>query len=71
MARLGGKGAMTQPGKPGREPRVHELLSDEIARLMMRADRVERHEIEALVSRVKAPRVEPRAVQPRKTETVP
>lgn len=63
---------MTQPRKPGSEPRVHELLSDEIARLMMRADRVERHEVEALVSRVKAPRIErpPRAAQPRKTETV-
>ena len=64
---------MTQPRKPGSEPRVHELLDDEIARLVMRADRVERHEIEALVSRVKPPRVErlPRALQPRKTETVP
>lgn len=64
---------MTQPRKPGSEPRVHELLGDEIARLMMRADRVERHEIEALVSRVKAPRIErlPRSAQSRKTETVP
>ncbi len=49
---------MTQPGKPGSEPGVHELLDDEIARLVMRADRVERHEIEALVGRVKPPRVE-------------
>ena len=64
---------MTQPRKPGSEPRVHELLSDEIARLMMRADRVERHEVEALVTRVKAPRAGrlPGAVHPRKTETVP
>jgi hypothetical protein len=63
---------MTQPRKPGREPRLHELLSDEIGRLVMRADRVERHEIEALVSRVKAPRSErvPRAMQSRKTERV-
>ena len=64
---------MTRPRKAGREPGVHELLSDEIGRLVMRADRVERHEIEALVSRVKAPLPErvPRAVQSRKTETVP
>ena len=62
---------MTQPRKPGREPGVHELLDDEIGRLVMRADRVERHEIEALVSRVRAPRLERRAAQPRKTEMVP
>jgi hypothetical protein len=63
---------MTQPRKLVPEPGVQELLSDEIGRLVMRADRVKRHEVEALVMRVKAPRTErtPRALQPRKTETV-
>jgi hypothetical protein len=60
---------MRQPKKPIPEPDVQELLSDEIGRLVMRADRVERHEVEALVMRVKAPRTE-RALQPRKTEIV-
>ena len=63
---------MTRPRKAGREPGVHELLSDEIGRLVMRADRVERHEIEALVTRVKAPKAERAALPPqsRKTERV-
>lgn len=63
---------MTQPRKPVPEPGVRELLSDEIGRLVMRADHVERREVEALVTRVKAPRVgrAPSALQPRKTETV-
>jgi len=62
---------MAQPRKPVREPGVQELLSDEIGRLVMRADRVERHDVEALVTRVKAPREEraARATQSRKVET--
>ena len=60
---------MTNPRKLVPEPGVQELLSDEIGRLVMRADRVKRHEVEALVMRVKAPRTE-RAPQPRKAETV-
>ncbi len=62
---------MTQPRKPAREPGMQELLSDEIGRLVMRADHVERREVEALVSRVNSPRVQraPRAVPSRKTET--
>ena len=51
------------------EPGMQELLSDEIGRLVMRADGVERHEVEALVMRVRPPRTE-RAPEPRKTETV-
>jgi hypothetical protein len=50
--------AMTQPRKPVREADVQELLSDEIGRLVMRADRVERHDVEALLHRVKTPRRE-------------
>lgn len=63
---------MTQPRKPVREPRVQELLSDEIGRLVMHADRVERHEVEALVTRVAAPKVgrAPHRAQPHKTEVV-
>lgn len=49
------------------EPGMQELLSDEIGRLVMRADGVERHEVEALVMRVRPPRTELAA---RKTETV-
>ena len=57
--------------RPVPEARVHELLDDEIGRLVMRADRVERHEVEAVVSRVKTgPRDRGTcAAQPRK-ETV-
>ena len=64
---------MTQPRKPFPEPRVHELLNDEISRLVMRADGVARHEVEALVTRVRAPRAEraTRAPQSRKTERAP
>jgi hypothetical protein len=63
---------MTQPRKLVPEPGVQELLSDEIGRLVMRADRVKRHEVEALVMRVKAPRTErtSRVPQPGKAETV-
>ena len=63
---------MTRPRKLVAEPGVQELLSDEIGRLVMRADRVKRHEVEALVMRVKAPKTEctPRAPQRRKVETV-
>ena len=60
---------MIHPRKPVPEPRIHDLLSDEIGRLVMRADRVERHEVEALVMRIKAPRTE-WALQPCKAETV-
>jgi hypothetical protein len=60
---------MRHPKKPVPEPGVQELLSDEIGRLVMRADGVARHEVEALVMRVRAPRME-RAPEPRKTETV-
>lgn len=64
---------MTQPRKPVREPGVQELLSDEIGRLVMRADGVERHHVEALVHRVKTPRREraPTAGHVRKRELVP
>jgi len=60
---------MRHPKKPVPEPGVQELLSDEIGRLVMRADGVERHEVEALVMRVRPPMVE-RAPEDRKTETV-
>ena len=62
---------MTQPRKPVPEPGMHELLNDEIGRLVMRADRVARHEVEALVSRVKAPKSGPmpKPAPTRKTET--
>ena len=52
---------------------MQELLGDEIGRLVMRADHVERHEVEALVMRVKAPRagLASRTLGPHKTETVP
>jgi hypothetical protein len=45
---------MTRPRKFAVEPDLRELLSEEIARLLMRADRVERHEVEALVAWVKS-----------------
>jgi hypothetical protein len=50
---------------------MHELLDDEIGRLVMRADHVARREVEALVSRVKAPKVQPAppSGSPGKTET--
>jgi len=51
---------------------MQELLNDEIGRLVMRADRVERHEVEALVTRVNAPKDEraPRRAQSRKMGVV-
>jgi len=63
---------MTQPRRPGREAGMQELLSDEIGRLVMRADRIMRHEVEAVVSRVKGPNtVPPSHTRPsRKTETM-
>jgi hypothetical protein len=60
---------MSQPKKPVPEPGLHELLNDEIGRLVMRADGVARHDVEALVTRVKPARAE-RTSQPRKTEKV-
>ena len=70
LVRCGEGGSpMAHPRKPVPEPRMQELLSDEIGRLVMRADRVERHEVEALVMRIKAPGTE-RVLQPRKVETV-
>jgi len=64
---------MTQPRKPVREPDVQELLGDEIGRLVMRADRVERHQVEALVHRVKVtgPDCAPATRHARKKELVP
>lgn len=47
---------MTQSRKPVPEAGIHDLLDDEIGRLMMRADRIERHEVEAVVKRVKPAR---------------
>jgi len=41
------------------------LLNEEIARLLMRADRVERHQVEALVTRVGAERALPANRQPK------
>ena len=63
---------MTQPRKPVPEVGMQELLNDEIGRLVMRADRVERHEVEALVTRVSTPRVEraPHQARSRKTEVM-
>ncbi len=63
---------MTQRRKPFPEPGVHELLNDEIARLVMRADGVARREVEALVTRVNGPRAEgaPHVPSSQKTEKV-
>ncbi|HXP77836.1 MAG TPA: hypothetical protein VN823_27120 [Stellaceae bacterium] len=63
---------MAQPKRPAPEPGVQELLSDEIGRLVMRADHVEHREVEALVTRVKGPGVgrTPRGLQPRKREAL-
>jgi len=36
------------------EPAIKDLLSEEITRLLMRADHVERHQVEALVARLGA-----------------
>ena len=51
---------MAQPRTLVSEPDLHELLNDEIGRLVMRADRVGRLEVEALVTRVKAPKTKHR-----------
>jgi hypothetical protein len=63
---------MTQPRKPVPEAGMQELLNDEIGRLVMRADGVERHEVEALVTPVNTPKVEraPRQARSRKTEVM-
>jgi hypothetical protein len=63
---------MTQLRKPVPKAGMQELLDDEIGRLVMRADRVERHEVEALVRRVNTPKVAqaPHRARPRKTEVV-
>lgn len=62
---------MTRTRKLVPEAGMRELLDDEIGRLVMHADRIERHEVEAVVSRVKTGRADrgPSLVQPRK-ETV-
>jgi hypothetical protein len=41
---------------PRSEPAVKDLLNTEIARLLMRADRVERQQVEDLVTRLGAER---------------
>jgi hypothetical protein len=46
---------MAQPKRPTPELGVNELLSAEITHLLMRADGVERRDVEALVSRVRTP----------------
>jgi len=43
---------MQPPKNPIPEARIPDLLSGEIARLLMHADRVERREVEALVARI-------------------
>lgn len=50
---------MRECGALGSEPAVKDLLNEEIARLLMRADRVERHQVEALVTRLGAERRSP------------
>ncbi len=50
---------------PGSEPAVKDLLNEEIARLLMRADGVERHQVEALVTRVGAERELPANRRPK------
>lgn len=47
------------------EPAVNDLLNEEIARLLMRADHVERHQVEALVTRLGAERDWPASLQPK------
>jgi hypothetical protein len=48
---------MPESTGPAREAGIDDLLREEIARLLMRADRVERHEVEALMIRALALRV--------------
>ncbi|HUK07194.1 MAG TPA: hypothetical protein VLX09_04925 [Stellaceae bacterium] len=43
--------------RPAREAGIDDLLTEEIARLLMRADRVERQEVEALMVRTLALRL--------------
>ncbi|HTZ79825.1 MAG TPA: hypothetical protein VMC10_18075 [Stellaceae bacterium] len=43
---------MGERPKPVQEPAVNDLLSEEITRLLMRADHVERYQVEALVERL-------------------
>jgi hypothetical protein len=50
---------MRECGALRSEPAVKDLLNEEIARLLMRADHVERHQVEALVTRVGAERALP------------
>ena len=47
------------------EAGINDLLTEEIARLMMRADRVERREVDALMTRVLALRFRTTEVQSR------
>jgi hypothetical protein len=43
--------------RPAREAGIDDLLTEEIARLLMRADRVERQEVKALMVRTLALRL--------------
>jgi len=43
--------------RPAREAGIDDLLTEEIARLLMRADRVERQEVKALMVRALALRL--------------
>lgn len=60
---------MAQPKKPLPELGVTELLSAEITHLLMRADRVQPGEVEALVTRVRTSPMRPSSGQPKKPET--
>jgi len=59
---------MAPPRKSAPEPGVKELLSEEITHLLMRADHVERREVEALVTKVRTPSMPPGSRHPRKPE---
>jgi hypothetical protein len=48
---------MPDSTRPTREAGIDDLLREEIARLLMRADRVERQEVEALMVRALALRL--------------
>jgi len=48
---------MPEPTRPAREAAIDDLLTEEIARLLMRADRVERREVDALMTRALAMRL--------------
>jgi len=43
--------------RSAREPVINDLLDEEIARLLMRADRVQRREVDAVMTRVLALRL--------------